>query len=100
MLLAGEPFLEELLVPQMVQSLGSCCRVKPNLGGQPLKAALRGNALGKAAASGFTVCVFPPHKSRGQLKIKQKAEGWKSGPGRGSVWEKGTLWTSDILAVS
>lgn len=71
--LAGEPFLEELLVPQMVQSLGSCCREKPNLGGQPLKAALGGNALGKAAASCFTVCVFPPHKSRGQLKIKAKS---------------------------
>ena len=50
MLLAGEPFLEELLVPQMVQSLGSCSREKPNLDGQPLKAVLGGNALGKVAA--------------------------------------------------
>lgn len=48
--LAGEPFLEELLVSQMVQDLGSGSREKPNLDGQPLKAALGGNALGKVAA--------------------------------------------------
>ena len=57
----------------MVLSLGSCSREKPNLHGQPLIAALGGNALGKAAPLCFTVGVFPPHKSSGQLKIKGKS---------------------------
>ena len=48
--LAGEPFLEELLVPRMVQDLRSGSREKPNLDGQSLIAALGCNALGKVAA--------------------------------------------------
>ena len=58
----------------MVQDLGYGSREKPNLDGQPLKAALGGNALGKVAAWSFIVCIFQPYKSSRQLKTKRKKE--------------------------
>lgn len=45
-MLTGEPFLEELPIPRMVQSLGSSSREEPKLGGRPPEAALGGSCSG------------------------------------------------------
>lgn len=44
--LTGEPFLEELPVPWVAQSLGSSSRQEPSMGGRPLEAALGGSCSG------------------------------------------------------
>lgn len=63
---------------------------KAQPGGQPLKAALGGHALGKAAAFMFhSLCVTTTQVNSTLKNKRKKQKAGKSGPGRGSVWETG-----------
>lgn len=79
--------------------MGPAAERSPTSGGDLLKQPLVAAALGDAAAVGFIVHVFPPHKSEEGMKIKGKSRrlekgSWKT-VGRGRA-HSGFLrcWTS------
>lgn len=73
--LTREPFLEELPVPQMVQSLGSSSREESSMHGQPLEAALGGSCSGRGSSFKFHSPLVPTTQVKSRDGNKRKKAG-------------------------